>query len=337
MTIKAKMRKNHVLRSLNYLALLTIFGLSFLAHGQVRSKVYLDSHLHFYSIDLPLVKDKLKKMVDAKLFKKAFLLSPSHVLMDEGMFARAFGKDRRETDRDTALLVQSFPNVLVGLCGLGDWKDGAQVLSECLARPGMIGVKVRLGEKYQLLNPQEFPLVFEKEFAAIRTALLANRDQLKVVLLHLPLTDSTPSQQQNVVLTELFNLLKDMPTTQIIVAHAFESADTLLQAAKLKKEQGATNLWIDTSDPQESPSGSLESKKSWAQAWTTFGIEQVLFGSDMIAGPFWTYTNGNDVPQRDSDSFSQQVAWIDSNPFLDPTQRHFILYENGRKLFETLP
>lgn len=198
----------------------------------------------------------------------------------------------------------------VGLCGYSPiWPDGVEIIADCLRYEKMQGLKLRSSRgNFSLQDP-----IIKERF---RQVLQAHSTKIRYVLAHmadgyslLPI-GSTQAEVESAFVNDqlevetVIQLAAEFPQVQFIFGHSLYSDELVQHAARYRNELRSeqtplNNLWIETSTALSS---SLALNSDWrsnlttettydadfqrrlVSSWREFGIERVLFGSDILLG-----------------------------------------------------
>lgn len=258
-----------------------------------------DAHLHVSFDNSGLLAEEVNAYLGANT-GKALVISPSYLVdaaEDLGLGPAYQNRANRVAFNDrTAELVRSHPDQFRGLCGLSwNWKDISDVLKKCLSHKEMIGIKLRFedyGSRRQ--NRLANPVVFGRIDNA-----LSNNPQTRIALIHTPVADSDlsdPAFEEDGLSREVARSLDEQeigsilklaelhPGTNFIVAHSFNSPH-LVKVLKDKisgRAEPPKNIWLDISESLND--GTEQNKLELYEAWTYFGINRVIMGTDMPLG-----------------------------------------------------
>lgn len=308
--------------------------------------IAFDMHTHAMGLETAEGVQNYSLLLQDRLFEKAALISPSY-LAQPGLLRRDGSEisvseilvRKRAQDQAASLLVQTYPDRLIGLCGISlDWleRENTNSTLECLDLAGMTGLKVRFVSGVYLSEPQ-----YRDHLEAL---LNAGRDKIRFVLLHLVTYEHARRNPDHSGYSEWVRLdereietavrfMKNYPEIQFVLAHNLFGPRMVHYFAEKVREQEVANYWLDTShvlpatlhaDPELSEE---EFHDRYAQAWRDLGVERVLFGSDVIAGvrgvedPYALYVN--------SQSYIEEKLAIFLNPSLSDREKEKILLTNG--------
>lgn len=284
----------------------------------------LDAHVH---IPLrPRADTELRHDAQTLLrtAQHALLISPTYLIGSPGLLEFADLSARVRGYEQTARLIAQFPGRFLGLCGLNlEWRDLVDSAGQCLALPGMVGLKLR---DDSLVKPAH---------AERLRALLTSDRRVRAVLIHLrgdyPWALGQPSfydavklgKEARAEVAAFVRFAREFPTVQFIAAHSFNAPDLSDELARVRPP----NVWIEISTALELESfqpdhtSAPESRAFWrlfAQSWRHFGTEHVLFGSDAFLG--------DELP----------TSLLRANPHLSPGEIRDIEDESGQTLWRLL-
>jgi predicted TIM-barrel fold metal-dependent hydrolase len=304
------------------------------------TNVSLDSHIHFNlaPIGSELHSNtilRLDNMMKESWFEKAFILSGAYQMPLE------VSERIDELNKRTSEVISHYPNKLLGLCGIGfpeTWSHAIQNLNKCLDYKQMIGIKIRSVD----LDKNKNKLM----------GILKSTNKVKVVLIHfknsnslqldLPATDEDAENVNEIISKErvlesdllqfkaFVDIVKLFPTIQFIVAHSLYSPNQIMALANEIKNKKLNNVWMETSTALSLYENGITQmrlalQEQYVNAWKVFGIEKILFGSDVLNRTGFTLG-----------SAKEEYNDINSNKFLTEIERKMILQDNGKKMMELL-
>ena len=226
----------------------------------VVERVALDAHWHFTDKDswdetAPELKTiaGIQAAMDEAGVERAFLISNSYLMTE------ADGAARHGANAELAAFVAAHPGRFHGFCGVDiSWSDAAQVARDCLALPGMIGVKLHPETKGQ-------DLTHPGHRARLGALLDAARPYGALFMIHAGYKNAAGE------VASLLDAFRRRPELTLVVAHAASGYPAALSAWK-GGLRGSDNVLAETSgfDPLK-----------FSAALDAFGRGRLLFGSDM--------------------------------------------------------
>lgn len=347
---------------MNMRALIALLGIFLVADfgraGSVERGLFpkFDAHVHaFYGGSIEENAQQFNQIIEELGLENLFVLSDAY---HENQFVGPEEQDPRRVQNQFASdVLDQIHHPVIGLCGYKPtWEDGVSVLEECLQGQKMKGLKVRaFGDTYYLQTP-----TVERNF---RSVLSTYQDKIRYVLFHMPI-DSPEALLYAPDDTALLNarlehdsrevetfvkMALDFPKTQFVVGHSFYSTEMVLYAKSYRTElerrfasqltaqnrQTIDNLWIETSTaiknflPIESSALEAEARRdAFIQAWREFGIERILFGSDLVLGG-----PTSKVEFRSADQFYRETEVLTGSGLSD--EELYLIFElNWRRMID---
>src|SRR3954449_375751 len=255
-----------------------------------RSAPFADYHQHLVSPAFaPIAKmperdgAALVRELDAAGIERAVVLSPAHASADERKsLTDPDGLRREENDWTSAQVVTNAPR-LIGFCSANPLRDAAlQELERCLQLPGMVGIKLHLGNSgISLRNPAQLARV-QEVFA------LAQRKRAPV-LVHMRARGgaSYGAEDAEIFLNKVVPLA---PDSEVVVAHfggagpgypaQSDEVMAVFAAAAERKDPKMRNLYFDVATIVTEESTAADAGLV-ARRIRQVGANRVLYGSDL--------------------------------------------------------
>ena len=245
----------------------------------------------------------------------------------------------KATNAKISQLISAHPDRLLGLAGVSIHRDDAvEVAKECLELPGIIGIKLRNFTLDPETNGNYFgpPMTMFERFEKL--IKLAHRKKT-IVLAHF--SDDVKLETT----MSLLQLMNKYPDAKLIIAHSGVSSFIGLEGLNYigqeyeKFPQMPRNIYIDIAksfgmgslgihwDPKQEKyihTAKWSDAKDYIQAWKTFGIDRVLYGSD------YGCCDG-DHDHKCNHKFDELE--ISDCPDLTPEEKQGIYQLNATKLF----
>ena len=251
----------------------------------------LDVHVHFHPkgfYHYPQVYDGAEAFLSQNVVKKAFLVSPSFQVTKKQVqpvgWAEAWMgnlKMRTQLDEKTSEIVQKHPDRFYGLCGFNtSWTDGIDVVTNCLSRKGMVGVKIHTAYSGTSSTDPEFDRI---------SVLFQNIGKYKPIVLWHPYDDVTSdialSEKMKTELSKLYEIISTFPHVTFIIAHSFGDGSLINFFSELEsKYKKLENVYLEMSVTlpfAEISDSEAQLLRTISHAWRKFGMDRVLYGSDL--------------------------------------------------------
>ena len=227
----------------------------------------------------------LVRELDQAGIKRSVVLSVGYSFADERKALPDPDRlTREENDWTSRQVVQNAPR-LIGFCSANPLRSAAlEELQRCLGLPGMIGIKLHLGNAgISLRNPDHLRTI-QQVFA------LAQR-RATPILVHMRARGGTDYGAQDARLF-IGQVLPMAPSSEVIVAHLgasspgyHEQNDEVMAVfadAAQHRDPRIRNLYIDTAANIDADI-SAEDAALAARRMRDFGLRRILYGSDLSA------------------------------------------------------
>lgn len=274
--------------------------------AQAQEPLPLDAHVHYSREAGQGFKSKRmgqRDFLDSNLFQRAFLISPTYQYAEA---AESSGKRLvPAVHREVSDFIQSQPDRFIGLCGFSfEWDQAKEEIEACLRLPGMKGIKVHCKDSRASVSQAVF---YEK----LSGTLAAARELRPFVLWHFNSALETEA---------VFRMAKENPETEFILAHSMNGAETFAQWNRLEAGKKLPNVWVEVSTVYAGKESDIFA--GLVPAWRAFGIDRVLFGSDLGFASREEHT--------------KLIQGISGSGALSAEEKKLILEENGRALLRKI-
>ena len=260
--------------------------------GARRTVPLVDYHQHLVSPAFePLVKlpqrdgAALVRELDEAGIRQAVVLSVGYTYGDERKGLTDPDRLTREENDWTSRQVTANAPRLIGFCSANPLRPAAFAeIERCLELPGMVGIKVHMGNAGISLRNAEHLNTMQQLFA------LAERHRAPV-LVHMRARGGTNYGAEDALLF-IEQVVPMAPSVEVIVAHFGASSpgyvtqnDEVMAefaAAAQRKDPRIRNLYIDTS-ANITADISPEDAALAVRRMREFGLRRILYGSDLSA------------------------------------------------------
>ena len=252
----------------------------------------VDYHQHLVSPAFaPIVKlperdgAALVRELDEAGIRKAVVLSVGYSFADERKALRDPDRlTREENDWTSRQVMQNAPR-LIGFCSANTLRPAAlDELRRCLGLPGMVGIKLHLGNGgISLRNPEHLRRMQEVFALAQRNAI--------PILVHMRARGGEGYGAPDARLL-IEKVLPMAPSSEVIVAHLGASSPgytaqndevmAVFADAAQRRDPRIRNLYIDTAANIDADV-SAEDAALAAKRMRAFGLQRILYGSDLSA------------------------------------------------------
>lgn len=285
--------------------------------------------------------------------KKGLVLSPAYLI--DPRIPQWGGEERRHEYNQLTSNVIKDSNRFLGLCGGSYmWPDADKIFARCLKLPRMVGLKFRFFQ-YGLtfLDQVNDPKIRNQ----LQKIFELNWKKTKIVLVHMPneaywtasenknsgksLSVEAAHQRDLSSLEILLDLVVKYPRTDFILAHSLYEP-SLVQAS-IDRFQGIIpdNLWIDLSTAFAATTNTVaigeieENSRKLVETWRKFGMNRILFGSDVTAGgrnrSLQLSSFGNVIGLHEF--WNEQVSFVVNSPHLTSAEVEMIMKTNAIRFF----
>lgn len=230
--------------------------------------ISLDAHVHLNQPFIESNRNGYQEALDNKSVGHSFLLSDT-------FGSWAINSSRSISHKEASAIVGQYPNQFTGFCGLNlAWSDGVKIIKECLALPGMKGIKIH---DYSL--PDSFLL--SDKYKNLATILESVKTKKVIILWHLK-TDKA-EKDLSYEYDQILQFAQAYSNITFIIAHGFDIHETekplIMFNQKLSKfKVRPKNLYTEIStliDICEYPLSD-----SQVISLKQFGVDYLLIGSD---------------------------------------------------------
>lgn len=272
----------------------------------------LDSHVHFNYPDSP--QSGTANFLKMNRFQRAILISPTYGIWRSRQTDPEFQWVRNEKlipliNKQVSDATVANAGRFIGACGLTlHWENPVQKLVPCLNLPNMKGIKIHSEDSNMSIDSV-------KNFRRMDQIFLTVESKRPFVLWHI-----NPERE----VAALYKLAKKHPKITFLIAHSMYSAQALQDwhAMEVKDGRRLNNVWIEISTYYQNAAGALF--EDVTVGWRAFGMDRVLFGSDLAADFF---------SAEDAEAFLQIILTTDQ---LSDAEREMILDRNGRRFLSAI-
>jgi predicted TIM-barrel fold metal-dependent hydrolase len=302
------------MKIIKYSLLLGLLCITFFA--QAHSAGYsLDAHVHFDAYQTNTTGQM--QFLTSNKFKRAFLISRSYTIskLNQNSGEDAWKSDESQVfraDKDVSDFISKYPDRFVGVCGVNlKWTNAYSYVDKCLSLPNMRGLKLRTDtdrtDAVQISNSEYF--------TRIGSLLTKIKNRNTFVLWHF---DAEGSE-----IDLAFELTKKYRNITFIFAHSMYSTEAIEHWRRLEGAEKLQNVYLEISTFYANVAKTLNTGS--AKAWKNFGIERILFGSDLS----FNFLNS----QGEHGLF---VNIILESEELSNQEKNMILNDNGELLLDKL-
>ena len=267
-------------------------GCMTLGQGAAVDGPRIDYHQHLISAAFaPIVKAPMRdgsalvRDLDAAGIQQAVVLSVGYTYADERKgFADPDRMTREENDWTSAQVAANAPR-LIGFCSANPLRDAALAeIERCLGLPGMIGIKVHMGNAgLTFRNPAHL--------ARMQQLMAIAEKRRAPVLIHMRARGGTDYGAPDAQLF-LDRIAPMAPSVEVIIAHLGASSPgypaqndevmAVFAAAAQKRDRRMRNIYFDVSANVTEEMTPVQGAQM-AQRLRQVGLKRILYGSDLNA------------------------------------------------------